>query len=349
MSYKNPKNIGLFVAVWAFFVYLLLQLLLIINDPYFLSTFTIILIFLSAILISLVIYFVTVYLIEKFIYKKIKVLYKSMHSQGKIKDSRSIKADEDLISRVEKEILSITNQSKTEIQDLKKMDEYRKEFLGNVSHELKTPIFNIQGYLHTLIDGGLDNPKVNMDFLLKATQNLDRLSNIVEDLEFISRFESMDLTIDITKFDFIKLVNEIIENLEMQADLRDIKLKLGSKTPEKAMVKADKDRIRQVLNNLIINSIKYGKEGGTTTISLTEAEENVIIEVIDDGPGISEEHLPRLFERFYRVDKSRSRNIGGTGLGLSIVKHILEAHDKNINVKSKPGIGTTFTFQLEKA
>ena len=296
-------------------------------------------------------YFLLFFFIEKFIYRKVKLIYKTIHSLKAPKGSAPINVDmgKDMLSKVEDEVVEWTRNKTREIEELKSSDNYRKEFIGNVSHELKTPIFNVQGYLHTLIDGGLYDEKINKSYLYKASQNLDRLSTIVEDLETISQLETNAMVLDITKFDITKLVKEVYESLEMQADLRDISLGFKEDSDGVHMVLADRDRIRQVLTNLLSNSLKYGDDGGSTQIGFYDMHDNLLVEVTDDGIGMDKEHLPRLFERFYRVDKSRSRDQGGTGLGLSIVKHIIEAHHQTINVRSTVGVGSTFGFTLKKA
>lgn len=291
------------------------------------------------------------FFIEKFIYRKVKLIYKTIHSLKAPKGTAPINVDmsKDMLSKVEDEVVEWTRNKTREIEELKSSDNYRKEFIGNVSHELKTPIFNVQGYLHTLIDGGLYDEKINKSYLYKASQNLDRLSTIVEDLETISQLETNAMVLDITKFDITKLVKEVYESLEMQADLRDITLEFKPDSDAVHMVLADRERIRQVLTNLLSNSLKYGKDGGTTQVGFYDMHDNLLVEVTDDGIGMDKDHLPRLFERFYRVDKSRSRDQGGTGLGLSIVKHIIEAHHQTINVRSTVGIGSTFGFTLRRA
>lgn len=236
-----------------------------------------------------------------------------------------------------------------EVQHFQNLDSYRKEYLGNVSHELKTPVFNIQGYIDTLLNGGLEDENINLDYLRRAEKSIDRLINIIDDLETITQMESGELHLDLDTFDIAHLCKDIYAALELNAAKRNIKLELARKYDKPVWVKADKFRIRQVLVNLITNSIKYGKENGTTLISLTYLNDDVLIEVSDNGDGIDRKHLPRIFERFYRIDKGRSREQGGTGLGLAIVKHIIEAHEKSIRVESEVGKGTTFTFALPAA
>ena len=220
---------------------------------------------------------------------------------------------------------------------------------GNVSHELKTPIFNIQGYISTLIDGGLYDESINVEYLKRADKSVDRMIQIIDDLETISQLEIGTLELDIEKYDITQQLRDIQEALELQAKKQDIKLVLAKKYEKPIYVKADKFRIRQVLVNLISNSIKYGVAKGKTVIAINLFDDQVIIEIKDNGIGIEEKHLSRLFERFYRVDKGRSREQGGTGLGLAIVKHIIEAHGETIDVTSKVNEGTVITFTLKRA
>jgi len=233
-----------------------------------------------------------------------------------------------------------------EILALKRAAKYRRQFLGNVSHELKTPIFNIQGYIHTLIDGALHDPNVNEKYLLRTSKSIDRLISIIEDLEVIAKLESDELALDLTKWDFIDLVNELFDFFEIKASEKNIKLSLDCSS-ETLLVFADKEKINQVLLNLISNSMKYGKIGGNIIISIEKGVESSLIKVSDDGIGISKDNMGRVFERFYRVDKGRSRSQGGTGLGLAIVKHIIEAHEQEIQIKSEVDKGTTISFAIQ--
>jgi two-component system phosphate regulon sensor histidine kinase PhoR len=249
-----------------------------------------------------------------------------------------------------KEVISWARDQKQQMEDLKRLADFRKEFLGNVSHELKTPIFNIQGYIHTLIDGAIDDPDVNVRFLRKAAKSADRLSDLVADLLAISQLESGELVMEMERFDMNALVKDVYEQLEVRAKERGISLIIKEGCNKPFWVFGDRYRIRQVILNLVNNSIKYGKELGTTTAAFYDMDENILIEIGDNGEGISQDHLPRIFERFYRVDRSRTREsgAGGTGLGLAIVKHIIEAHQQTINVRSTIGQGTTFGFTLKK-
>lgn len=255
----------------------------------------------------------------------------------------------DSIIELEDSVDFLIDSREKELEHIKNLDSYRKEYLGNVSHELKTPVFNIQGYVDTLLNGGLEDDTINLDYLKRAEKSIDRLIHIIDDLETITQLESGDLHLDIDSFDIATLCKDIYSSLELSAAKKNIKLELAKKYDKPVYVKADKFRIRQVLVNLITNSIKYGKENGTTTITLSYLNNDVIIEISDNGAGIEPKHLPRVFERFYRVDKGRSREQGGTGLGLAIVKHIIDAHEKSIKVESEPGKGTTFTFSLSAA
>jgi two-component system phosphate regulon sensor histidine kinase PhoR len=252
----------------------------------------------------------------------------------------------DSLVELERRVNLLIDSREQELAHFENLDSYRKEYLGNVSHELKTPVFNIQGYVDTLLNGGLEDPNINVDYLKRAEKSIDRLINIIDDLETITQLESGDLQLDLDTFDIAALCKDIYSSLELNAAKKNIKLEFSRKYDKPVFVKADKFRIRQVLVNLVTNSIKYGKENGATTITLSYLNDDVIVEVRDNGGGIEPKHLPRVFERFYRVDKGRSREQGGTGLGLAIVKHILDAHQKSIKVESELGVGTVFTFSL---
>jgi len=234
-----------------------------------------------------------------------------------------------------------------EIQALKRAAKYRREFLGNVSHELKTPIFNIQGYVHTLLDGALKDDNVNIKYLQRTSKSIDRLIAIIDDLDSISRLESDELKLEKTSWNILELISEIFDTFEVKSEKKNIELILP-KRKKPIMVYADRNQINQVLYNLISNSIKYGREGGFVKGIIKNNETHIILTIKDNGIGIEKQNIPRLFERFYRVDKGRSREEGGTGLGLAIVKHILEVHEENISVESKKNIGTKFNFSIKK-
>ena len=239
--------------------------------------------------------------------------------------------------------------SRSEINILKDQENYRREFLGNISHELKTPLFTIQGYILTLLEGAMKDKKVRQKYIIRAAKGVDRLISIVKDLDLITQFESGIKTVDKSKFNIYELVDNVFELMEFEAEKNNISLQTEKDENNPNYVYADKERIIQVLTNLVVNSIKYGTENGFTKVVVENSDnENLIIKVIDNGEGIEEEHLPRLFERFYRIDKNRSRKKGGSGLGLSIVKHIIEAHNQQIFVKSEIGVGTEFSFTLSK-
>jgi len=240
-------------------------------------------------------------------------------------------------------------QSRSEINILKDQENYRREFLGNISHELKTPLFTIQGYILTLLEGAMKDKKVREKYIIRAAKGVDRLISIVKDLDLITQFESGIKTVDKSKFNIYELVDNVFELMEFEAEKNNISLQTEKDENNPNYVYADKERIIQVLTNLVVNSIKYGTENGFTKVVVENSDnENLLIKVIDNGEGIEEEHLPRLFERFYRIDKNRSRKKGGSGLGLSIVKHIIEAHNQQIFVKSEVGVGTEFSFTLSK-
>jgi len=307
-------------------------------------------------LVSFAVSFVTsfimfYYLLEKYIYSKIKLIYKLIHNLKLVKDLKDALGEyvsTDPINDVEHEVKEWAGAKKQEIDLLKKQEQFRREFLSNVSHEFKTPLFAIQGYIETLQDCLLDDPEMAVKFLQKAEKNVERLSYLINDLDAISKLESGEVPIDYRKFDFVLLAKEVMEALEDKATKRRVQLSFKEKYMHPAFVNADREKIRQVMINLISNSIKYGKENGSTAIKIFELHDQYLIEVTDDGIGIDEKHLPRLFERFYRIDSHRSREVGGTGLGLAIVKHILEAHQQIISVRSTLQIGTTFAFTLQK-
>ncbi|MCB0646054.1 MAG: sensor histidine kinase [Saprospiraceae bacterium] len=295
-------------------------------------------------------FFFIAILLERVVFRKIKIIYKMIKAQKLTRDEKTqIDAGITAISKVSDDVEEWAKNTTDEIKYLKSLEKYRKDYVGNISHELKTPIFSIQGYLHTLVEGGLYDNRVNMSYLKRAISNVDRLRNIVDDLEIISRLESEETIVAPEKFDLKALVKEVIDDCEMMATGKQIKILFKEGASQSYNVSADREMIRQVMNNLVVNAIKYGKEDGKITISFYDLEGTILTEVSDDGIGIEEQHLKHLFDRFYRVESSRSRKIGGSGLGLSIVKHIIEAHEQNLNVRSTPGIGTTFGFTLNKA
>ena len=326
---NNPLKLSIFVSLIIFTLSIILVSL---------SVGTLLL----SILITLFTFVVVFYVVKQFFYEKIRIIYKNIY---KFKGTSNIKELD--IDTVEKEAEEWAEAKEEELRQMKQDENYRREFIGNVSHELKTPIFNIQGYVQTLLDGGLQDNTINMKYLKRADKSVERMINIVEDLEVISRLETEQSELDIQTFDINKLVEEVFDQLEMRANEMKISLQLNNQSNSSKTL-GDKDKIQQVLINLVSNSIKYGKKGGKTIIRILDMDDNILVEVADNGIGIDQVSLSRLFERFYRVDKNRSREIGGTGLGLAIVKHILEGHNQTISVRSTKGVGSTFSFILEK-
>ena len=304
----------------------------------------------ASLIFFLITYFLIQYLLNKFISDKIKPIYKIINyfpEKGKEAKKKNLGFLE--IAEVEHDVEEWAQNQLQEIERLRDLERYRKEFVGNVSHELKTPIFNIQGYILTLLEGGLEDPKINKLYLTRSEKSIDRMVSIVEDLESITKLETGELKPQYSVFDIAKVTEEVFEIEHMLAKERKISLQFTKKSDKPVLVSADKKRIIEVLSNLVTNGIKYGKRKGTVKVGFYDFDEKIVVEVSDDGIGIDKKDLPRIFERFYRVDKSRSREQGGTGLGLSIVKHIIEAHNQTINVQSVLDEGTTFTFTLEKA
>lgn len=305
-----------------------------------------------AVLIFFIIsYFLIQSILNRYVSDKIKPIYKIINYIPQKGKEQKLKTKQGFIdlSEVEHDAEEWAHNQLQEIERLKELERYRKDFVGNVSHELKTPIFNIQGYILTLLEGGLEDTKINKLYLTRSEKSIDRMISIVEDLESITKLETGELKPHYTVFDMIKLVEEVFEMEHMMAKEQKITLQFSNKPDKPVLVHADKKRIIEVLSNLVTNGIKYGKKKGFVKVGIYDFDEKIMVEVSDNGIGISKKDLPRIFERFYRVDKSRSREQGGTGLGLSIVKHIIEAHNQTINVQSVLDEGTTFTFTLEKA
>ena len=299
-------------------------------------------------LISFALTFVIIqWRIEQFIYSRIKKLYDDLTIlQSSAINTGPVTTD---MKTLTAEIEKFAQEKKLEIDGLKVREQYRKDFLGNTSHELKTPLFMIQGYILTLLDGAVDDKKVAKKYLQRAAKGVDRLAYIIKDLDLITKFEAGNLTVEPEAFDAVELVKSVFEMLEMRASKKNITLTFDMEYQQPIFVWADAEKIQQVLTNLIVNAIKYGHEDGTIEVSIEDlVKSKVIIRITDNGEGIAKEHIPRLFERFYRVDKSGSRKEGGSGLGLSIVKHIIEAHGEKIYVESVLGVGSEFSFTLEK-
>lgn len=293
-------------------------------------------------------FFVLQFRVEKFIYKRVKKIYDDVS----LLDSTTLRNQPITtdMATLTQDVQKFARDKKIEIETLKVREEYRREFLGNVSHELKTPLFTVQGYLSTLLDGAMNDKTIRKKYLERAEKGVERLIHIVKDLDMITKLEAGDMNLEYSEFNIIDVVQNVFDLLEMKADEKNIMLMFDMKYTKPVMVWADQEKTQQVVTNLVMNSIKYGKENGTTEVSIEDLVNNkVIVRITDNGEGIQKQHVPRLFERFFRVDKSGARSEGGSGLGLSIVKHIIEAHHQKIYVESKYGYGSEFSFTLEKA
>lgn len=285
--------------------------------------------------------------IERYISTKIEAMYHDLLPTGIPFNQTSMQKD---VWALTKSLQQFAKDSKLEIELLKDKENYRKEFIGNLAHELKTPLFMVESYIFTLLEGDVKDKKTRQKYIQKAANGLDRLSFIIKELDLITQFETGVTSLDIAQFDLVKLIYEMIELLEINAAKKEINLVCNLDIDTPILVEADRERIIQVLSNLVVNSLKYGVRNGTTEIEIKDlTNEKVLLRIIDNGKGIGEEHLPRLFERFYRVDKTRNRNEGGSGLGLAIVKHIIEAHNEKIYVESTLNVGSEFSFTLAKA
>lgn len=301
-----------------------------------------------SILIFIISFIIIQYRIQGFLFKRFKELYQDLDMLDSTQINKSsISTDMDsLMENIEE----FAKDKKIEIEALKLKEQYRKEFIGNVAHELKTPIFTIQGYISNLLDGAMNDKELLNKYLKRTDNSVERLSYIIKDLDLITQLESSTMNLNISSFNMIDLIFNIFDHLEIKSSKRNIKLVFEKKNNNEILVSADKERIGQVITNLLVNSINYGRDKGTTEVSINDlTKEKLIVRVTDNGEGISKKHLPRLFERFYRVDISRSRKHGGSGLGLAIVKHIIDAHNENIYINSKGGVGSEFSFTLQKS
>jgi two-component system, OmpR family, phosphate regulon sensor histidine kinase PhoR len=351
MKFYIPKNLALLNAgvITAAFACLFLLSVGVIFENAFIHLYTFLALLLSSAMIFLITYSIFLITLDKFIYSKIRLIYKSIHSVkvGK-KEQPFYQSANNIIDHVQREVENWELEKQGEIEQLRRMEQYRRDFIGNVSHELKTPLFNIQGYVSTLLDGGLEDQSVNREYLKRTEKSIERLVKILEDLDEIAQLETGQMKLKITRFDLLNLSREVAEMLEMKAHRHDIHLVVND--PGKpVMVEGDKDKIRQVLTNILDNSIRYGnRESGKTKITFFDMDENILTEITDNGIGIDTADLVRVFERFYRTDRGRLATKKGKGLGLAIVKHIVEAHQQTINVRSTIGVGTTFGFTLKK-
>jgi len=350
MKYHEPRLIALTNAVLVTLVYTVFFIIgaLIISPDAWHHVYPVLFLILSAVVLFVISFLAFRFTLERFIYSKIRLIYKSIHriktKKGRIKPPR---IDSEFLEEVSREVDEWQKDRSHEIEQLRQLEKYRREFIGNVSHELKTPIFNIQGYVLTLVDGGLNDPSINMEYLKRTEKSIERLIRIVADLDEIGQLESGQMPLHITRFDLPAIIGEVIEHLEMKAQKKGISLTFI--LPDKPVfVEADREKIRQVLTNLLENSIRYGNEQGKTKISLFDMDEHILTEVTDDGIGIEPDEIPRVFERFYRAPRGRASYAKGKGLGLAIVKHILEAHNQTVHVRSTVGVGTTFGFTLKK-
>lgn len=339
LAFRMSLIIGAFYFIALAYIYLTTSIAL----TYILSIFFVVLFFT---------FWVIRLHIENYIYQKIIVIYKSIHDQKKNKSEHLRERKQILpsIDNVHHEVIAWGKKYQDQIKELQQLETYRKEYIGNISHELKTPLFNIQGYISTLIDGGLKDENINLKYLKRSEKSVDRLIRIVEELGTISSMESGELILDKTRFNIVDLVKEVFDSYEIRAKDSACQLVFTKNYDHPILVYADRSQLNTLLNNLIGNAIKYGAPiNGKVKVGFFDMNENVLIEVSDNGSGIQKEELPRIFERFYRSDKVRSRDSGGTGLGLAIVKHIIEAHHQTINVRSTIGLGTTFAFTIKKA
>ena len=314
---------------------------------WFFHEFSLPIVLVFAISIATFSFFVIQYRVERFIYRGVKKIYDdvSLLESASFRN-QPITTD---MATLTKQVKKFATDKKLEIETLKVREEYRREFLGNVSHELKTPLFTVQGYLLTLLDGAINDKNVRKKYLERAEKGVERLIYIVEDLDMISKLEMGDVNLELSAFNIVELVQSVFDLLEMKADKKNIILMFDRKYSKPIKVFANQEKIQQVVTNLMMNSIKYGRENGTTEVTIEDlVNDKVIIRFRDNGEGIEKQNIPRLFERFFRVDKSGARSEGGSGLGLSIVKHIIEAHGEKIYIESEFGKGSEFSFTLEK-
>ena len=336
-------------ALWSA-LYLTLLTVVIAGITYYIISehFGYITIIFSIIILFIISFFITQYRAEHFIYRRLKKLYQEV-SILNVNDLKRDSATTD-IDKLSKSMQKFVEGKRLEIKNLTERDSFRRDFLGNVAHELKTPLFTVQGYILTLMEGAINDKQIRMKYLDRANKGVERLVAVIKDLDMIAKLENDGLKLNIEVFNILELIQNVFDLFEMKAKKRNISLRFDKIYEFPVFVKGDVEKIEQVLINLIVNSIKYGKPNGTTILGVDDFnDKKFIVKVIDNGEGINKEHIPRLFERFYRVDQSRSREQGGSGLGLSIVKHIVEAHNQKILLKSTFGKGSEFSFTLEKA
>jgi len=339
-SYKFAVKSSAVITIFSCVLLIVLQHLFSEIDMYFTVTF--------ALLFFVFSFFLLQYRVEHFIYRHILKVYKDVTILDEsVLRNQPVTTD---MQTLMYEVNKFATTKKIEIESLKVQEEYRREFIGNVAHELKTPLFTVQGYISTLLDGGVKDKAIKKKYLERADNGIERLIEIVNDLDMITKLETNELKLNRQTFDIIELFQNSFDLLEMKAEKKDITLMFDKDHYRSVYVNGDKEKINQVILNLVDNSIKYGRENGTTEVSIESlTDKKLLIRVTDNGYGIEKKHIQRLFERFYRTDTSRSRDIGGSGLGLSIVKHIIEAHNEHVYVESKVGVGSEFSFTIEKA
>lgn len=346
MNVRTPTQVALASAVFVMLPLATIYFLI----AYFLERdYEIELILLFIGLGTTITYFVVSLFIEKFLYSKVKVIYKTIHSFKTQAEKKRLEMSVDILADVNQDVEHWAKEKIDEIKELQHADNFRKEFVGNLAHELKTPIFNIQGYLDTLAENEDMSIEMRMKFLDRAINSCERLENLVSDLDEISQLESGAIPLKLIRFDILQLAHQVCDSLENLASEKKVNLFVKNGPFSELWVEADRNKIEQVLTNLIVNSINYGNDGGETRVRFYDMNDNILVEVADDGIGIAKEHLARLFERFYRVDKSRSRHEGGSGLGLAICKHIIENHQQTLSVRSTEEVGSTFGFTIKKA
>lgn len=345
MQFKSPRSISIVISLLVAVVSTIIASIVLwyaglqFNIIYFIGLFVVV--FAS-------IFYITIYAIEKFIYDRIKLLYRSaqIFRSKKALEEMNLDMRTDVLGEVSKEVAKWMLEQHNTIDQLEEREAFRREFMGNLSHELKTPVFSVQGYILTLLEGGLEDKDINIRFLEKAANGVDRITSLLNDLDAITKLESGEVNIEKKRFDFVKLAKQVVEELENKVQKRKISITVRNPSEKPVWVFADPVKITQVLTNLIINAINYGKKGGFIIISNHQIDNKILIEVEDNGMGITEKDSLRIFERFYRVEKSRARKKGGTGLGLAIVKHILDSHNETVSVRSSLGEGSVFSFSL---
>jgi len=348
MQANSPRSLSIYIS---FLVSLFSVGLIIITFWIKETDITLWLVLLIFVLIFFVTFILVYFTLERFIYYKIKLLYRAtqMFKPNKDISDLDLNLNKDILGKVSKDVARwMVDQHKT-IDQLEERENFRREFIGNLAHELKTPIFSIQGYILTLLEGGLEDDDINLLFLERASKSVERVTDLLNDLDAISKFESGQMNLEKKRFDLTKLCYELKNEIDFKANSKNIEVEIKSPMDKEVWVNGDRDKIAQVLLNLLNNAVLYSKEGKKIFIQSSVLDKKILVEVADKGVGMKKEDIDRIFERFYRVEKSRVRNKGGTGLGLAIVKHIIDSHDETITVRSNPGKGSTFTFSIDKA